>query len=515
MLSSKYNYEISFVATPPEIVDLMVGLIPNKKYLKILDTGCGKGAFLQSLIRNKFHNVEGIELNSSFANFCKNKYAAVKIYNEDFLTWKNNKKYDIIIGNPPYAHYNSLPEDTQKIVYEITKTKETDIYYAFIIKSIDLLQENGVLIYIVPYGFLYATHAKTVREKIVRNGFLELIIDLDESRLFNGENPETIIFKFRKKQNIDSKKTHIIYIKSKNATLTEIKRKARKAINDMRDNDLFFFHKKILSKKTNSIWSTHPSIDIPFFWYLKEIAFIGVGMVSGFDKSFILDDKDISQFNEKERAAVFPFIKGKHCKGFWVEGKSNYILLDNLVSTEEQLSSEFPNIYKILLKNKEEMSNRYLPNGKKWYNWQALRNYVKHKKMIDKPKIFVPTLDRSKKNRFSLTYEKVYPSGDVLSIVPKNIDPFFLLGYLNSDFFRNYYLAEGARRGHRISFTQRILSNIKIPRFNKIIRSEISRITRIIFENKNKELLNEINIIIKKAFTENNFEKEKGLLKYF
>jgi hypothetical protein len=37
-----------------------------------------------------------------------------------------------------------------------------------------------------------------LRETILKFGKIEIIIDLDEVRLFHNENPETIIFKFKK-----------------------------------------------------------------------------------------------------------------------------------------------------------------------------------------------------------------------------------------------------------------------------------------------------------------------------
>jgi adenine-specific DNA-methyltransferase len=58
------------------------------------------------------------------------------------------------------------------------------------------------------------------------------------------------------------------------------------------------------------------------------------------------------------------------------------------------------------------------------------------------------------------------PHGDVLFIQPYNEeDIFFLLGYLNSNLFREYYLSKGPRRGGRVVFTQKILENCEIPRF--------------------------------------------------
>jgi tRNA1(Val) A37 N6-methylase TrmN6 len=117
----------------------------------------------------------------------------------------------LVIGNPPYAHFNQLPQGTAEKVKKIIGTSEGDIYYAFIIKSINLLQEGGELIYIVPYHFFYNTHAKVVREHILKNGKIEIIIDLDEARLFRKANPETIIFKFRKGAfNLDKEKIKIL-----------------------------------------------------------------------------------------------------------------------------------------------------------------------------------------------------------------------------------------------------------------------------------------------------------------
>ena len=71
----------------------------------------------------------------------------------DFLTYSFNEKFDLIIGNPPYIHFNQIPAQIQNNVRKIIKTSEGDIYYAFIIRSIQLLKNGGELIYIVPYSF--------------------------------------------------------------------------------------------------------------------------------------------------------------------------------------------------------------------------------------------------------------------------------------------------------------------------------------------------------------------------
>jgi adenine-specific DNA-methyltransferase len=55
---------------------------------------------------------------------------------------------------------------------------------------------------------------------------------------------------------------------------------------------------------------------------------------------------------------------------------------------------------------------------------------------------------------------------------------FFLLGYLNSSFFRDYYFSCGRRRGGRLAFTQRILNSVKISLFNNDTKKAISDIAK-------------------------------------
>jgi restriction endonuclease S subunit len=63
-----------------------------------------------------------------------------------------------------------------------------------------------------------------------------------------------------------------------------------------------------------------------------------------------------------------------------------------------------------------------------------------------------------------------------------NENIFFLLGYLNSNFFRDYYLSCGSRRGGRMIFTQRMLHNIKIPLLNNRARKEIADIVKQVID---------------------------------
>jgi adenine-specific DNA-methyltransferase len=503
----KVKNKIGFVETPKEIAELMVDLASIDKNDPVLDTGCGKGIFLQVLKDRGYKKIYGIEIDEELYDYCKRRFNNV-IFG-DFLTYEFRERFSLIIGNPPYAHFNQLPMQLARSVKRIIGTSEGDIYYAFIVKAISLLKENGELIYIVPYHFFYNTYAKFLRETILKFGKLEIIIDLDEARLFHNENPETIIFKFKKgKYNLKDEKIKILRIKSPKATPLEIYTKAKEALLQQTSNDLFSYC-EIPHYLHTQTWATC-AFNFPKFPYLKlkDIAKVGVGLVSGFDKAFLVSINELKSFNDRERVLVKKLIKAKNCKRFLTEGHELYIIVDESIKSEEELKEYYPNIYKKLLSFKDEMLKRYLPQNKSWFHWQALRNYKFLLSNLNKKRIYVPVLDRHKYNRFSLGKEGLLPNGDVLFIQPyMEDDLFFLLGYLNSTFFRNYYLSKGARRGGRIVFTQKLIEDVEIPLFSDNIKTKIKEITKeIVFRLENdqdifsleKELDNLINSSIEK-----------------
>jgi adenine-specific DNA-methyltransferase len=511
----KVKNKIGFVETPKEIAELMVDLASIDKNDPVLDTGCGKGIFLQVLKDRGYKNIYGIEIDEELYDYCKRKFNNV-IFG-DFLTYEFRERFSLIIGNPPYAHFNQLPMQSARSVKKIIGTSEGDIYYAFIVKAISLLKENGELIYIVPYHFFYNTYAKFLRETILKFGKLEIIIDLDEARLFQNENPETIIFKFKKgKYNLKDEKIKILRIKPIKANPSEIYTKAKESLGHQTSNDLFNYY-EIPHYLHTQTWSTYV-FNLTNFPYirLKDIAKVGVGLVSGFDKAFLVSTDELKSFNDRERVLVKKLIKAKNCKRFLTEGHELYIIIDESIKSEEELKGCCPNIYKKLLLFKGEMLKRYLPQNKSWFHWQALRNYKFLLSNLNKKRIYVPAIDRHKHNRFSLGKEGLLPNGDVLFIQPyKEDDLFFLLGYLNSTFFRNYYLSKGARRGGRIVFTQRLVEDVEIPLFSDNIKTKIKEITKeIVFKLENnydvssleKELDNLINSAVEKQeFEDVNF----------
>lgn len=470
--------KVGFVETPLPIARLMVSLSQaSPSSAAVLDTGCGRGVFLQALLEKGFTHLTGIEYDKALAEDCQKAYRQAQILTGDFLTYPFSQRFHLIIGNPPYVHYNALPEELRTQVYKLTGTAESDIYYAFILRAILLLEEGGELIYIVPYSFFYNTHAKQLRKALSEKGHIDLIIDLDETRLFKGENPETIVFRFIKKQPPPSK---TIYLKVKQTTFTPetIYAGACEALHRRCENDVFsveFFS----PFQGSQPWTR--GIALPREWRtlpLSYFARVGVGLVSGMDEAFRLHEQELTKLSEKEKEHIYPFAKAVYCRPFTLEGTSWYFILPSYLRTEDQLKQEFPYFYAKLAPYTDQLKKRYLPPTKKWWDWQALRNFEFLKAYLSKKRLFTPTLDRSPHFRFAIGGPNIFPAGDVLFIQPyKEEDLYWLSAYLNSQFFLLYYDSLGIRRGGRRVISQRLLEGVPIPLFSPAMRAYLAELS--------------------------------------
>jgi SAM-dependent methyltransferase len=149
--------------TPIDCISEMISKIPSdlwqKNDLSILDPCCGNGNFSIPIIFEllKHHDKQTIleqilefnDINESRLEnvrnvFCSDKYK-LQIFNHDFITFNNPKKYDLIVANPPYA---KLLENGKR------SSKNHNLIKDFIERALSQLKPNGYLLFITPDNWM-------------------------------------------------------------------------------------------------------------------------------------------------------------------------------------------------------------------------------------------------------------------------------------------------------------------------------------------------------------------------
>lgn len=162
---------------------------PPKANQRLLDPGCGPGAFISGLIRwaerhdRELPEIVGYESEPGRCSKAQQRFEHlrnVKIVRGDFLA-SSGAPFDYIIGNPPYVSITHLPtkerEDFRRRFF--TAEGRFDLYLLFFEKALRLLNPNGRLVFITPEKFLYVNTAQSLR-RILGNYFVREIEFISE-----------------------------------------------------------------------------------------------------------------------------------------------------------------------------------------------------------------------------------------------------------------------------------------------------------------------------------------------
>ena len=145
-------------------------------------------------------------VNMAYARFDRSVYQNVSLMNKlKMFDWNaefGNRKFDAIIGNPPYirvqnmVHYSREEYDFYKSSHSPYVTAQTDTldkYYLFIEKGLALLNDGGMLGYIVPHKFMNIKSGAKLRELLSSNSSVKKILHFGTHQVFENRSTYTCI----------------------------------------------------------------------------------------------------------------------------------------------------------------------------------------------------------------------------------------------------------------------------------------------------------------------------------
>ncbi len=162
------------------VIDLILEKYHRQKNIDILDLGAGSGV-IGIVLANKFKNANVLlsDISSDAIDIAKKNILFHKLKNistikSDWFTNITNKKFDLIISNPPYINKSDSHLKNKELLFEpknalISEQKG----YADIIKVIKLspkfLNSNGALY--IEHGY---NQSKKIKELFLKNNFIKI-----------------------------------------------------------------------------------------------------------------------------------------------------------------------------------------------------------------------------------------------------------------------------------------------------------------------------------------------------
>jgi adenine-specific DNA-methyltransferase len=309
----------------------------------------------------------------------------------DFLTQSINKKYNTIIGNPPYV-----------------KTKHGNLYIDFIEKCINLLDDSGELIFIVPSDFFKLTSASSLINSMLNEGKITHVYHPHNENLFEHASIDVIVFRYEK------------------TNLRGVSPRLRGESGRQSDNSVLYNDSILYLNNSNGIITFSNSESSQDLKYVSDYFNVYVGMVSGKD----------SVFQSSELGNINVLTDENHYEKFIY-----YEDFPSLKKTQDYL-----------LNHKDELISRKIKkfNENNWWKWGAPRNISTIKKNFNKKCIYIKNLTRNKTIAF--IGNVTYFSGSLLLLIPinENINLDLFVNFFNSDKFKfNYMYSQRFKIGHK------------------------------------------------------------------
>jgi adenine-specific DNA-methyltransferase len=165
--------------TPSKDVAFLVDTLlrTNRTFKTVLEPSCGSCEFVRYLDRKLTGlKIDAYETNPDiFKQISLLRFTNdVRLHNKDFLKTPVSKKYDLILGNPPFFETkNYEPNEFFKGV--------ANVYLLFILHSLKKLNERGMLLFVLPSNFLTNMYCNELRKHIAKFYKVHMVHLFEES----------------------------------------------------------------------------------------------------------------------------------------------------------------------------------------------------------------------------------------------------------------------------------------------------------------------------------------------
>ena len=134
-----------------------------------------------------------------------------QLFDETFfdIVLKEQRQFDVAIGNPPFIRYQNFPETSRQIAFRLMQraglhpNRLTNAWLPFLVVSSLLLKKQGRLAMVIPAELFQVNYAADVR-KFLSDYFSQLTIITFEQLVFEGIQQEVVLLLGERDSSVNS-----------------------------------------------------------------------------------------------------------------------------------------------------------------------------------------------------------------------------------------------------------------------------------------------------------------------
>ena len=317
--------------TPSDLATFLVRWVVQGHPTDILEPSCGDGIFFKPLadvipdVCLTGFEIDEVEAQKAGKTAHESGLRRAKVNNNDFLGWAidsletKEEKFDAVLGNPPFIRYQYLPplfQDRAETIFstlECKFTKHTNAWVPFILASFALLRPGGRLAMVVPAEIIHVAHAQSLRSYLGTNASRLVVVDPEEL-WFDGTLQGAVLLMAEKKKH-----------PREHAQGLGIYPVRGRGFLNLDPEEIFRAPQLINGRTVAGKWTRallQPSvrslldglIDSGEVHRFDDVAQVDVGIVTGANKFFLVEDETVEQFGLHQWAHPM-FGRSEHCPG--------------------------------------------------------------------------------------------------------------------------------------------------------------------------------------------------------